>query len=256
MSRWAGEWFDSDEFWTTFGPVLFNTQRLTAAPAEVDGFIRLCDLSPGARVLDLCCGPGRHTLELARRGFKVTGVDRTATYLRHLSELARNEGLRVEVARRDMRDFRRPGSYDAVLNYFTSFGYFEDPRDDVRVLENIHDSLVPGGQVLLDVLGKEVLARGYVERWWKWLEPDLLLLEEREVVRDWTWIRTHWTLLREGKRQSYTMSNRLYSASELVALLKGVGFASVRIYGDLDESPYDKDAWRLIAVAEKAELEK
>jgi len=244
-------WHEDEAFWVEFGPILFNPQRVAAAPAEVDGFLGLTTPSPGARVLDMACGPGRHSLELARRGYRVTGVDRTARYLEQLSTAARVEELEVEVVRRDMRDFRRPRSFDAALMWFTSLGYFEDPEDHHRVLLNLHDSLVPGGRLAVDVLGKEIVARGIIERWWQWIDPEQLLLEEREVTRSWTWLHTRWTLLRGGERTHWTMAQRLWSASELVAALRRAGFVHVSAHGGLDGAPYDGSAWRLIVVGER-----
>jgi ubiquinone/menaquinone biosynthesis C-methylase UbiE len=130
-------WYEREEFWESMAPKIFSEGHWKNAAAEVDSFIRLLGISPGAKLLDLCCGPGRHALELARRGFHVTAVDRTATYLEQAKERAEQEGLPIEFVLADMRHFRRPGSFDAVLNLYTSFGYFEHPEEDKQVLENV-----------------------------------------------------------------------------------------------------------------------
>src|SRR5206468_5375646 len=114
-----------------------------------------------ASVLDLCCGPGRHSLEFARHGFQVTGVDRTARYLDAARAAATGEGLTVEFVQGDMPHFQRPAAFDVALNLFTSFGYFEDEAEDLCVLRHLHTSLKPGGQVLLEMAGKEPLARDF-----------------------------------------------------------------------------------------------
>ena len=118
-------WHEQDEFWDHVCPVLFGTQRLADAPADVDNLIALLGLEPGMAVLDLCCGVGRHSLELARRGFQVTAVDRTERYLERASQQAAADGLEVEFVCEDMREFCHPGAFDVVLNLFTSFGIFE-----------------------------------------------------------------------------------------------------------------------------------
>ncbi len=245
-------WHEDDDFWAVFGPILFNAKRMAAAAPEVDGFLRLAAPLPGPRVPDMACSPGRHSLELARRGYRVTGVDRTTRYLEQLSSAAQAEDLDIEVVRRDMRDFRRPRGFDAALIWFTSLGYFEDPEDDHRALVNLHDSLVPGGRLAVDVLGKEIAARGFFERWWQWLDPDQLLLEERDVTRSWTWMNTRWTLLRGGERSTWGMAQRLWSASELVSAMERAGFVDVCAYGSLEGEPYDRRAWRLIVVGERS----
>jgi SAM-dependent methyltransferase len=245
-------WYDQEDFWETFLPTLFGQRRWEAAPAEVNGLLELASLAPGAHVLDLCCGPGRHSLELARRGFRVTGVDRTALYLEAARQKAVEEGLEIELVQEDMRRFSRPGAFDAAINLFTSFGYFEDPADDLQVAKNLCTSLKPGGKLVMEMIGKEVLARIFRPRDWFWLDEEagVIMLEERKLSPGWGWIESTWTLLRGSERQAYTFSHRLYAGTELVSLLRQAGFASVALFGGLDGLPYDQQARRLVAVAE------
>ena len=133
-------WHEDDEFWERWEPVMFTQQRLANTPAEVEQIIALLDIKPEAQILDLCCGVGRHSLEFARRGFQVTGVDRTQRYLDQAREQAGKEGLGIEFVHGDMRTFSRTDSFDNVISMFTSFGYFEDPEDDRRVVTNVFDS--------------------------------------------------------------------------------------------------------------------
>jgi len=246
-------WYDRDDFWETFFPTLFSGRRWEAAPAEVDDLLKLTDLEPGAHVLDLCCGPGRHSLELARRGLRVTGVDRTASYLETARQKAAEEGLEIEFVQEDMRRFVRPGAFDAAINLFTSFGYFEDPADDLQVAKNLYASLKPGGKLVIEMMGKEVLARIFQERDWVWLDEEegAIILEERKLSQGWSWIESTWTLLREAVRKTYTVSHRLYAGTEMASLLQQAGFASVTLFGGLDSVPYDQNARRLVAVAGK-----
>ncbi|MGB2696438.1 MAG: methyltransferase domain-containing protein [Candidatus Zixiibacteriota bacterium] len=243
-------WHEEDSFWTKFAPVMFHQGRLEKAKEEVGNIISLLGVSPDASILDLCCGPGRHSLELARRDFKVTGVDRTKTYLDKARKLAKKEHLKAKFIQKDMREFCVPNTFNAAINLFTSFGYFEDHKDDEKVLRNVSRSLKRKGIFLIDTMGKEVLARIVRER--DWLEIDgNIILEERKVCKDWTWIESRWVLLKDGKREEYTVSHRLYSAAELSLLLKQIGFKQIEVYGDLAGAPYDHTARRLVAVAHK-----
>jgi SAM-dependent methyltransferase len=245
-------WHEDDAFWETMAPFLFTERRFASAPEQVDRFLDLLALPPGAAILDLCCGPGRHALELARRGFAVTAVDRTAAYLARAREGARREDLDIEFVAEDMRRFTRAGAFDAVINMFTSFGYFEDPADDRRVLENTCLSLKAGGRLLIEMMGKEVLARIFCEHDW-WEEDDgTLFLEERHLTEDWGGVRNRWILVREGRREDHTFNHRLYSAAELKALAKACGYPEIAIYGSLAGEKYDQKAGRLVAVACKA----
>jgi SAM-dependent methyltransferase len=243
-------WHEQDSFWETMP--MFSQVQWDLAPGQVDSLISLLGIKPGAAVLDLCCGVGRHSLELARRGFQVTGVDRTSAYLQVARDKAAAEGLDLELLQDDMRRFVRPAAFDAAINLFTSFGYFEDPSEDRQVIDNLHESLRPGGKLVLEMMGKEVLARIFLPRDWREIEDGSLLLEERKVDRSWTWMDARWILIRDGHRIEYNISHRIYDGAGLMALLRDAGFESASVYGDTDGNPYDTGAQRLVAVAQKA----
>ena len=139
-------------------PICSQKSDLKSAEDQVDKILSLVEFS-GTHILDLCCGPGRHATVLAERGFSVTGVDSTAFLLQKARARASERKLDVEFVQDDMRRFVRPASYDLVLNMFTSFGYFDDKDEDLRVLSNIYESLKPGGVLVMDVMSKEWLAR-------------------------------------------------------------------------------------------------
>ena len=244
-------WHEQDDFWETVP--LFGPERMEMAPQEVDQIISLLGLQPGAPILDLCCGVGRHSLEFARRGYSVTGVDRTAAYLQTARDAAGIEGLVVEWVEADAREFQRPGAFDLAINLYTSFGYFEDPAEDRRVAENLFRSLKPGGSLVMDLMGKERLARIFNPRSWDELPDGSLFLQERKIRDDWTWIENRWILVRDGQQREFTLGHRLYDGAGLRTLLLDSGFESVTLHGDLDGTPYDNDARRLVAVARKAE---
>ena len=243
-------WHEQDDFWESVP--LFGPERMEMAPQEVDQIVALLGLKPGAAVLDLCCGVGRHSIEFARRGYIVVGVDRTAAYLRTARGAAEAEGLAAEWIEADAREFTRPGAFDLAINLFTSFGYFEDPAEDRQVAENLFRSLKPGGALVMDLMGKERLARIFGPRSWDELPDGSLFLQERKIREDWTWVENRWILIKDGQRKEFTLGHRLYDGAGLKTLLLDSGFESVTLYGDLDGSPYDNDARRLVAVACKA----
>lgn len=244
-------WYSEDAFWHLFEPVLFSPQRIACAVEEVDSLTRLLPIEPASSVLDLCCGIGRHSLELALRGFDVTGIDRTLAYIERARAAAAQAGLAAVFAVADMRDYCEPGRFDIVVNLFGSFGYFEDPEDDRKVLANAYSSLRPGGQLLIETMGKEILARGFHAADWEEREDGLLLLSEKRVTQNWSRVETRWIAIRGTQRAEYRVVVSSYSAAELSSLLSQCGFAELRVYGSLDGIDYDQDARRLVVVGRK-----
>ena len=244
-------WHERDDLWETVP--LFGPERMEMALQEVEQIIALLGLKPGAAILDLCCGVGRHSLEFARRGYTVTGVDRTAAYLQTASDAAGAESLAIEWIEADAREFLRPAAFDLAINLYTSFGYFEDPAEDRQVAENLLTSLKPGGNLVMDLMGKERLAHIFRSRSWDELPDGSLFLQERKIRNDWTWIENRWILVKDGQQKEFTLGHRLYDGAGLRTLLLDSGFESVALYGDLDGAPYDNEARRLVAVAQKAD---
>jgi SAM-dependent methyltransferase len=245
------EWFEDETFWIETFPFMFPRERMEAAPGEVDGMLSLTGLS-GGRVLDLCCGPGRHAIEFAKRGFDVTGVDRTAFLLDKAKNDAAQRGLEIEWIRQDMRKFHRRDEFDLALSLFTSFGYFDDRDEDLAVLENVFQSLKPGGLFLIDVMGKERLARIFSPTTSQRLEDGSTLVQLHEVFDGWSRIVNEWILIKDGAAKSYRFHHSIYSGQELKELLERAGFSNVRLYGDLDGNDYGSDAKRLAALSRKA----
>ncbi|MFJ2214002.1 class I SAM-dependent methyltransferase [Streptomyces sp. NPDC101062] len=237
-------WYEDDAFWSDFSETMFSERRREET-AELVARSPLLEFAPGARVLDLCCGPGLYLVPLARRGYAMTGVDLSEVMLERAGAACAGAGVDVRLVRADMLKHVEAESYDVVLNVFTSFGYFDDPRDNLQVLRNAHDSLVPGGRLLIDVMGKEVLA-GWIGR------PQLVdlggayVVQRDTVLDNWSRLRTDWTLVRDGTAREASITSFLYSGAELRALFEQVGFTEVECYGDFDGAPYDQHARRLI----------
>jgi SAM-dependent methyltransferase len=243
-------WYEQDGFWETFAPALFSSDRMLSAGQEAEQIVSLLKLQPGVSICDLCCGLGRHSLELCRLGYCVTGVDRTALYIEQAKKKADEQELNIRFVQEDMRSFCEPNAFDAVVNVFTSFGYFEDAADDKQALENVYKSLKDGGKFLIDIMGKEVLARIFQEKRWR-EEDGVIILEEAKLAEDWSSVDSRWIIITDGRRDECRFTLRLYSAAQLGELLKSCGFGQVEVYGDLSGSPYDQTAKRLVVVAHK-----
>jgi SAM-dependent methyltransferase len=253
------EWFNDSNFWEQYAPIMFDDARWKEVPAVVGGITRLANfdfdgetskIQSSPKVLDLCCGFGRISAELARRGFSVTGVDITESYLQTAKEEAALEKLNIEYVKADARDFVRPDFFDLAVNLYISFGYFSSQKDDLLLVRNVYESLKKGSTFIIETLGKEIAVRDFVES--EWFErAGFTVLTQYESLDSWTFLKNRWILIKDGKRIEKVFIQRLYSASELRALLLEAGFSKVEIFGDWDESPYDKRAAKLIIAGRK-----
>jgi SAM-dependent methyltransferase len=243
------EWFEDERFWELTYPFIFAAERFAAAEAEAAELAKLTE-STFRKVLDLGCGPGRHSIPLARLGARVTAVDRSPFLLEKARSRAESEKLDIEWVQEDMRLFVRPDAFDLAINLFTSFGYFGD-EEDLTVLRNVFHSLVPGGLFIIDIIGKEVIARGFASSAVEKRPDGSIWVSTREIIDDWYRIRSHWLLIHDRKVTEVSFDTTLYSGRELADLLKKAGFESVKLFGSLQGTPYDLKAQRLVAVATK-----
>lgn len=248
--RGKAAWHEDDELWAALAVFLFDADMWRQAEEESKELPRLLRISPPAALLDLGCGPGRYAIPLARHGYRVTGVDRTEAYLEEADRRAAEAGVEIELLRDDMRDFRRPGAFDAVISMQTSLGFFEDPQEDVQVLRNVHASLGPRGAVLIHTMGKEILGRIFQPTEWREIAGETWLYERR-VADGWSRMHNRWIRYKDGERSEYHIDHRLFSAQELRDLLHGSGFDRTEVYGGLDGSAYDHEAQRLVVIGRK-----
>lgn len=217
------------------------------ARAEARGAARLLGLRAPSDVLDLGCGAGRHALELARLGHRVTGVDLSAPLLRAGRDAARRAGLEVRFLRADIRRPPR-GRFDAAVSLFTSFGYFEREKDDLAVLRGARAALRPGGGLLLDVLNREWLVRRFTPRFWQRGAGPVAHVENRlELDLGSGRLSNRRTLhYKDGRRRATFLRFRVYSLTELSRLCAAAGLRVSRVWGGLDGRPYGLGSRRMI----------
>lgn len=249
-TRRKREWFDDESFWREFYPVMFPKERIAAADEQIEKVLALTKPA-GGTVLDLCCGPGRCSIALAKRGFSVTGVDKTKYLLDKARANARASGVKVEWVQTDMRDFVRSDSFALVLSMFTSFGYFDDKREDLLVLKNLFASLNPGGACLIELLGKEHLARIFQPTTSTVLPDGTTVVERHEIFDDWTRVQNEWLIIRNQRVKRFKFHHTVYSGLELRQQMACAGFIGVTLHGSLDGSEYGPSAERLIAIGRK-----
>ncbi len=232
---WYKEWFGEEYL------ELYSHRDESEAEEHVDFVERHLGGPRPRAVLDLACGAGRHTAALRRRGYRTFGIDLSLTLLAHMQA----QGLpRVD------GDIRRlpfaAGSFDWVLNFFTSFGYFEQERENFRVLEEIVRILTPGGRFLIDLMNPGPVLSGLKPR-------ESQVLDGREVeIERWYDAGSQRINKRIAVRapgepsRRFLESVRLYRPEEVTIGLRWAGLELAELFGNFEGDPYERDSERLI----------
>ncbi len=242
---------ESDAFWDWYGEFGFSEDVWELAPQEIDQVLSLAQPQDGARVLDLACGSGRHSIELSRRGYRVTGVDRQSGYIEDARRRATDAGLDVEFVVDDMRTFSRPDAFELVINLGSSFQYFDDEADYERVVGNVYSSLKPDGRLIMAMSGREPIAMRYRPVGVVRHSDGTVIFIETHILDNWQRFESTWTRITDGVVSTENIRMRLWGAVDLTALLRSCGFDSVDVFGDLERTAYDDTARHLIVVARK-----
>src|ERR1700730_7851805 len=239
----------SDWWRTWFGPsylALYDETLRERTPIEIDRLEALLALRPPLRILDLPCGQGRHALEVARRGYDVTGGDLSPFLLQVAEDRARADGVRVRWLEGDMRQPIAGERFDVVLNLFTSLGYFADEADDRKVVEAAAAMLVPGGRFLLEVINGERLMARFEEREW-FTVGHAAVVERRSLDRTARRMIVERTVTTPHDTEVNLHAIRLYDGRDVSAILRSAGFGRVDLYGDWSGEPLTSERLRGLA---------
>ncbi len=216
----------------TDGDVVENSANTSN---DVDAVVTSAALEHTDRILDLCCGQGRHVLEFARRGFQsVTGLDRSRTLIRLARNRARKEGLAVRFHEGDARRFRLPAaSFDCVAILGNSFGYFERDSDDLDVLRSVSRVLRAEGSIVLDLADGDWLRRNFEPRSWEWIDQDHFVCRERALAEDGERLVSREVVVHaeQGVIADQFYAERLYTPTRIERLLVRAGFRNVEVSG-------------------------
>lgn len=229
--------------------LVYRHRDEAAAERELGALLDFLSLPPGSRVLDACCGTGRHSVVLARRGYCVVGVDLSEVLLTRAR--AKTSGLPVRFVRQDVRKLDVGGDYDAVFNLFTSFGYFSD-ADNQRALCRMARALRPGGIFVLDYLNPAYVRDTLVPHSVRTV--DGARIEETRTIVDAPVPRVEKAIVVTDARgtRTYRESVRLYTPEEMARLFQNAGLRIRHWFGDYTLAPYEEAASpRMIVVAER-----
>lgn len=226
------------------------TPEMTAA--EVDFLERELQLQPGQRMLDLPCGAGRHSIELARRGYQATGVDISPENIERAQAAAAKADVRVDFHVGDMRSVPDTPQVDAAFCFGNSFGYLED-ADTEKYIAGIAKALKPGGRFAIDTgMAAESFFprfRTYQHSWYQ-IDDIFLLLDHRYDVQT-SRVETTYTHIQGGVVDARHGSQRIYALAELKALFAAAGLQTVATFSSLDGVEFEFNCQRLLLVAER-----
>jgi len=250
-SPWWRRFFDDD--YAAYGLAAIDDEASEAAAAFI---IDALELEHGKTLFDQCCGLGRMSIPLARRGIHVIGMDLIGSYVEAARRRAAELNLPCTFHQGDAHDFITPAPCDAAINWFTSFGYDEDDQVNIQVLQRAYESLRPGGRFALDYHSTPaILAEfraSHIDRPKTEELDDLLILHENEVDFARGVIRGLWTAIyADGRRVAKPVETRLYLPHEIIGLLKRCGFTDMQLYGGVDKSPFARASRRCIVTARK-----
>jgi D-alanine-D-alanine ligase len=225
----------------TDGDVVENNENTRR---DVDFILAAAPVQSHSQILDLCCGQGRHCIELARRGFKnVIGVDRSRYLVRLAKKRAQNERLQVVFKEGDARNPRLPeSSFDCVAIMGNSFGYFSNKQDDEKVLTTVGKLLRPSGQLVLDITDGAYMADHFERRSWEWIDEHHFVCRERSLSSDRDRLISREVIVHDelGVIADQFYAERLYTREGIAKLLEKCGFRNVRHHGNA-EALSDRD---------------
>lgn len=240
--EWFTDWFDSPYYYT-----LYKSRDEKEAQNTLDNLLRALDLPSGARILDLACGKGRHSRYLAEKGFDVTGLDISDASITFARQY---EHERLAFYQHDMRLPFRTNYFDAVMNMFTSFGYFETDRDHLLTLKNVQNNLKPGGLFLLDYFNSLWIRNNLVKS--DAVTVDGIEFRMKRIIRG-GYVSKKVEFSADGKQFHFHERVRLFTLADFESLFTEAGLEIRHTYGDYDLGNFDADtSKRLIIIAKKS----
>lgn len=235
-----------------------NQSWVESTTEQVDFIIKILGMTGKERILDLACGFGRHSLEFARRGYEVVGVDITADFITDATIAAENEGLHITFLCSDIRDLLYESEFDIVLNLADgAIGYLENDEENHKIFEIIAKALKPGGKSLMDICSQEHAILHFPKKFWEIGEKMISLpwFDYDEVTKRMLFGGFDIPLgepVRLPENLEAHSSNRLYSFDEVASIFKTLSMKTIASYGDYNiDKPFHHKNMQLIIVSEK-----
>jgi len=220
---------------------------------EINFIIDILDLDENNFILDIPCGFGRHSIPLAEKGFNVIGIDNNDEFLSLANRIKNTRNLKnINFIKEDMQNLDYKNKFDAIINLFTSFGYYDD-EVNFDILKRMSKSLKKGGKLLIEFLNREwtiINTRINNQVWVVYPNNIVFLANNNFDVFTGRWISEQ-KVVDNGEIFNQSENIRLYSYVEMNKMLNELGLEIITSYGDYDKSPYTSDSTKMIILAEK-----
>jgi 2-polyprenyl-3-methyl-5-hydroxy-6-metoxy-1,4-benzoquinol methylase len=244
MAEWFKEWFDTDEYL-----YVYRNRNEADAKKLIGLILNNVVLNPGAEILDLACGTGRHSILLAEKGFEVTAVDLSKNLLSVAQKAADASNVRINFIRSDIRQFSICTRFRMVINLFTSFGYFESDEENFKIFRTAYNQLNNSGHFVLDFFNRRFIEKNIV--------PETVSNFQNETVIQKRYIagsRVNKKIIIEknGATKEYHESVRMFYKDELFNAISCAGFRIKNYFGDSNGNEFDlENSPRIIIIAQK-----
>jgi SAM-dependent methyltransferase len=239
--EWYQTWFGNDYL------TVYAHRGDHEARKVINLILNYVCLEPQNRILDLCCGQGRHALYLADLGYQVFGVDLSRTLL-EIAKFRQTKNQPAYFIQADMRYLPIRNRFDLLLNLFTSFGYFETDRENEEVFNQFYQALKPGGNFVFDYLNKSYVISHLVPYHKEQIE-DVQVKQERFI--EGSRVKKIITLNKAGKRSIFHESVKMYGPEELLLMFKKANLKVLQIFGDYNGEALDETSQRFIAIGQR-----
>ena len=244
MDEWYKDWFDSEEYL-----IVYRNRNEKEAGRLVDLILNNIEIKAGAKVLDMACGTGRHSILFARKGFDVTAIDLSRNLLSIAIQAATEENIKINFIRSDVRHFTLNNDFALAVNLFTSFGYFQTDEENFLIIKNAFEHLAFQGYFVIDFLNRNFVEDNLVPET-KVEYRDKFIFQKRRIENDR--VIKQITIRKNGTEKIYHESVKMYSQNELSGLISEAGFKIKSCFGDYSGNKFDlKTSPRIIIIAQK-----
>ncbi len=238
--NWFEKWFN-----TPYYHLLYNNRTHTEADLFIAKLMQHLKLKAQSRVWDLACGKGRHSIALNKLGYNVVGTDLSEE---SINEASKFESDTLQFYRLDMRSPFRTNYFDAVLNLFTSFGYFDNVNDDIKVFKSVSNALKPNGIFVFDYLNRDWVIKN-LQTQHEIVKDDVKFVINKQIEKDR--VVKHIKVIDGNKISDYSECVKLYALNEMIKIAEKANLKLETVFGDYDLGNYNEKSSRMIIIFRK-----